>query len=58
MVILKPGMFVSGKECFLTVICLIVDVVIIGRSKQSGYSKKAVMGYEGTSFSRRVINFL
>jgi hypothetical protein len=43
-------MFVSDKECFLTVICLIVDVVIIGWSKQSGYSKKAVMGYKGTSF--------
>jgi hypothetical protein len=43
-------MFVSDTECFLTVICLIVDAVIIGQSKQSGYSKKVVMGYKETSF--------
>jgi hypothetical protein len=54
----EAGYVRKWKRMFLTVICLIVDVVIIDRPKQSGYSKKAVMGYEGTSFSRRVIYFL
>jgi hypothetical protein len=35
---------------FWTVICLIVDVAIIGRAKQSWYSEKTVRGYEGAKF--------
>ncbi len=42
---------------FWKVICLIVDVVIIDRPKESGYSEKAVLGYEGTSLSRRLFIF-
>ena len=54
--ILKPGMFISGKDSFLTVICLIVNVVIIGGPKKAGYNKNPC--YEGTSFfPDGVINF-
>ncbi len=50
-------MFISGKDCFLTVICLIVNVVIIGQLKKAGYIKNP--GYKGTSFfPDGVINFL
>jgi hypothetical protein len=50
-------MFISGKDSFLTVICLIVNVVIIGGSKKAGYIKNP--GYKGTSFfPDGVINFL
>jgi hypothetical protein len=42
---------------FWTVICLIVDVAIIGRAKQSRYGGKTVMGYEGSSFSSWSIYF-
>jgi hypothetical protein len=58
MVILKPGMFVSGIECFKRLIVLIVEVAIIDRAKQSGYSEKSVMGYEGISFFRQLFIFL
>ncbi len=54
----EAGYVRQWLRMFWTVICLIVDVVIIDRPKQSGYSEKAVMGYEGISLSRRVIYFL
>ena len=56
--ILKPGMFISGKDCFLTVICLVVKCLLsLVGSEKAGYIKKP--GYKGTSFFLDgVINFL